>query len=281
MAEFERARRVAVRMIQTRAFAKDIEEEDPSMVRYIPHLRRLNQLGMITFDSQSGKRARFAHYKTGKRVDTVERAYCYGFVYAAVADSVIQWMWDNTDKYATRAIDVEDASRGDTELYAVLSDFGRIGVTQQTCDGTVAWPTRASAVVMPHDYRCNYGRWVYPEDRGKPADADGEEAIRRVGPYLAHPVPRSAVCLLCVDMRLGRRADAHDGLFTQLEAALRAARVEGPKRAESERFSTRRQTARGGARSRRARAQRGWSARARRADSRRSRRARSRGARRS
>jgi hypothetical protein len=48
-------------------------------------------------------------------------------------------MWDNTDKYATRAIDAEDASRGDTELYAVLSDLGRIGVTQQTCDGTVAW----------------------------------------------------------------------------------------------------------------------------------------------
>ncbi len=48
-------------MMETRAFAKDIAEEDPTMVKYIPSLRRLNELGMITFDSQSGKRSTFAH----------------------------------------------------------------------------------------------------------------------------------------------------------------------------------------------------------------------------
>lgn len=57
--DFEMARRVAVRMMQTRAFAKDIEDEDPTMAKYIPHLRRLNELGMITFDSQSGRRFTF------------------------------------------------------------------------------------------------------------------------------------------------------------------------------------------------------------------------------
>ncbi len=198
------------------------------MVKYIPNLRRLNELGLITFDSQSGKRSTFAHYQTGKRVDLVERAYCYGFVDTAVADAVIEWMWDHTDKYVTRAIDVEAIARGDTALYAVLSEFGRIGVTRSECDGTASWPTRASAVVMPHDYKCNYGRWVYPEQRGAPATPDGEEAIKHVGPYMAHAVPRSAVCLLRVDMRLGRRADARDGLFTQLEAALSALRPSRP-----------------------------------------------------
>ncbi len=80
----------------------------------------------------------------------------------------------------------------------MLSDFGQIGVTQRTQrafegrDASVSWPTQGSPVVMPHDYKCNYGRWVYPEQRGKPADADGEKAIRHVGPYMAHPVPRSA-----------------------------------------------------------------------------------------
>jgi hypothetical protein len=63
--EFELARRVAVRMMETRAFAKDIEEEDETMVKYIPNLRRLNELGMITFDSQSGKLSTFPHYQTG------------------------------------------------------------------------------------------------------------------------------------------------------------------------------------------------------------------------
>lgn len=64
--EFEAARRVAVRMMETRAFAKGIEEEDPRMVAYIPQLLRLNELGMITFNSQSGERNTFPHYQTGE-----------------------------------------------------------------------------------------------------------------------------------------------------------------------------------------------------------------------
>jgi hypothetical protein len=206
-------------MMETRAFEKDIEEEDPTMVAYIPDLRRLNELGMITFNSQSGKRQAFPHYQTGKRVVLGERAYCYGFVDASVADAVIKRMWE-TDKYVARCIDVDAVSRG----YDALSDYGRIGVTRTECEGVVNWHTRASPVVEPHDYACNYGRFVYPEHRGNPADADGEKAIRHVGPYKEHPVPRTAVCLLCVDMRLGRLADARDGLFTQLEAALRSLR---------------------------------------------------------
>jgi hypothetical protein len=149
-----------------------------------------------------------------------ERAYCYGFVDASVADAVIKRMWE-TDKYVARCIDVKAASRGDEKLYDALSDYGRIGVTRTECEGVVNWHTRASPVVEPGAYECNYGRFVYHEQRGNPPDADGERAIRHVGPYKEHPVPRTAVCLLCVDMRLGRRADARDGLFTQLEAALR------------------------------------------------------------
>ena len=235
MGEFELARRVAVRMMETRAFAKGIEVEDRRMVAYIPQLRRLNELGMITFNSQSGTRDSVAHYQTGKMVAFRERAYCCGFVDASVADAVITWMWDNTDKYVARAIDVEEVSRGDKSLYAVLSGFGNIGVSQRTYEGAVTWPSRVAHVVMPADYECNYGHGVYPEQRGKPPDALGEEAIRHVGPYMKHPVPRSAVCLLCVDMRLDRRADARDGLFSQLERALRAARRSvptGPERPE-------------------------------------------------
>ena len=231
--EFESARRVAVRMMETRAFAKGIEEEDRAMVAYIPNLRRLNELGMITFNSQSGKRETFPHYQTGKRVVSSERAYCYGFVDASVADAVIRWMWDNTDKYVARSLDVDAVSRGDGKLYDALSDFGRIGVTRTECEGVVSWHTRASPVVMPTDYECNYGRFVYPEQRGAPPDALGEEAIKHVGPYKEHPVPRSAVCLLCVDMVLGpagRRA----------RRAVHAARGRAPRHAPSRRARERR-----------------------------------------
>lgn len=312
--EFEEARRVAVRMMQTRAFANGIEREDRRMVAYIPQLLLLNELGMITFNSQSGERDTFPHYQTGKPVAFRERAYCCGFVDASVADAVIGWMWNNTDKYATRAIDVEEVSRGHKGLYAVLSDFGKIGVSQKTHDGAVTWPTQASPVVMPADYQCNYGYGVYPEQRGAPPDALGEEAIKLVGPYMQHPVPRSAVCVLAVDMRMDRLADAHDGLFTQLEAALRAARrsafgpaakPKGPKgpnpkapvansnrKYNSRRAATteKRRKARGATRSPCGGARKGRCVRSRRAESARraarsraarSRRARSRGARRS
>jgi hypothetical protein len=311
--EFELARRVAVRMMETRAFAKDIEEEDATMVKYIPNLRRLNELGMITFDSQNGRRFTFPHYQTGKIIKMSERAYCKGFVDASVAAAVVQWMWDNTDKYVTRAIDIEEASRGDKAIYTVLEEFGQLGVVQKECEGSVSWPAQASPVVMSHDYTSHYGRWIYPEKRGKPPDEDGEKAIRHVGPYMAHPIPRSAVCLLCVDMRLGRRADARDGLFTQIEAALRAAspapqKSDGAKnrettdskrgtkskkskrgrgkftsRSKSAKSATRSRKARGGTRSRCAGARRGRCASTRREGKPRRgvRRARSRGARRS
>ncbi len=214
--------------------------------------------------------------------------------------AVVQWMWDNTDKYVARAIDIEGVSRGDKAMYTVLEEFGQLGVVQKECEGSVSWPAQASPVVMSHDYTAHYGRWIYPEKRGKPPDADGEVAIRHVGPYMEHPIPRSAACLLCVDMRLGRRADARGGLFTQLEAALRAATQKAQKAQKAQRpkvrkrsrgkFSksksrsaTSRKRARGGTRSRCERARRGRCATARREGNRRarSRRARSRGARRS
>ncbi len=159
--EFEMARRVAVRMMETRAFAKDVEEEDPTMVKYIPPLRCLNELGMITFDSQSGRRFTFP-----KIIKMSER--------------------------------VEGASRGDKAIYTVLEEFGQLGVVQRECEGSVSWPAQASPVVMSHDYTSHYGRWIYPEKRGKPPDADGEVAIMHVGPYMEHPIPAvggvSSVC---------------------------------------------------------------------------------------
>jgi hypothetical protein len=44
--------------------------EDPKMERHIPQLVRINELGLLTFDSQAGR-------KDGAYA---ERAYCFGFV---------------------------------------------------------------------------------------------------------------------------------------------------------------------------------------------------------
>jgi hypothetical protein len=233
--EFEMARRVAVRMMETRAFAKDIEEEDPTMVKYIPPLRRLNELGMITFDSQSGRRFTFPHYQTGKIIKMSERAYCKGFVDASVAAAVVQWMWDNTDKYVARAIDIEGVSRGDKAIYTVLEEFGQLGVVQKECEGSVSWPAQASPVVMSHDLHVA----LRPVDL--PGEARQASRCRRRGGHKARravhgaPHPRGRRCVFCAwtcDSAAGPTRGTGCSRSSRRRSARRK-RSKGPKRPKS------------------------------------------------
>ena len=85
MDAFERAQRVAVRAMRTRMWQKAIGEEDPMMVAHIPQLVRINKLGMITTQSQSGVVRHYKSVRTGERRTMAERAFCYGFVRESVA----------------------------------------------------------------------------------------------------------------------------------------------------------------------------------------------------
>jgi hypothetical protein len=51
---------------------------------------------------------------------------------------------------------------------------------------------------------------------------DKKQARRAIGPHLADPIPDSAVCLLIVDMTIGRIASAPSGVFSELERCLRS-----------------------------------------------------------
>ena len=53
MDAFERARKVAIRVMQLPMWQKSIGKEDPLMVAHIPQLVRINKLGMITINSQA------------------------------------------------------------------------------------------------------------------------------------------------------------------------------------------------------------------------------------
>ena len=216
MDEFEQARRVALRTMRTRAWREDIRAEDETMVAHIPQLLRINGLGMITENSQAGRSHHYTSQATGRREHAAERAYCFGFVHPDVADAFIHWMWLHTDKYAVRAQIVEEWP----------GPVGRIGVTTEGSE----WVTWVSPFGDPGCRACNYGRWIYPEQgRAASSTADHEamlaKARRAIGPYLAHPVPGTAVFLLLVDMKWGRRADSRRGLFTEIEHGLHAVAV--------------------------------------------------------
>ena len=208
MDAFERARKVAIRVMQLPMWQKSIGEEDPLMVAHIPQLARINKLGMITINSQAGNVRHVKSLRTGKQATIAERAYCYGFVPADAADKILRWMWTHTDKYAVKVY------IGDDEK---LQDFGWFGVT--THDGGETWFTSVTPAVRPEIRNENYppmgGMWEQwtREERAR--------AHKAIGPYLESPIPESAVCLLFVDMTIGRLASAPSGLFSELERCLR------------------------------------------------------------
>ena len=104
MDAFERAQRVAVRAMRTRMWQKAIGEEDPMMVAHSPQLVRVNKLGMLTIQSQSGVVRHFKSVRTGERRTMAERAFCYGFVPQSAAGKILRWMWAHTDKYAVQSV---------------------------------------------------------------------------------------------------------------------------------------------------------------------------------
>ena len=186
---------------------KGIGEEDPLMVAHIPQLMRINKLGMITINSQAGY-VRYSKSGTGERVTDAERAYCYSFVRADTADKILRWMWTHTDKYAVKVYICDDEK--------LLVDFARIGVT--TLDGGETWDTTVNPAGDPDFRNMNYpsdGMWEMwtREERAR--------ARKAIGPFLESPIPESAVCLLFVDMTIGRLASAPSGLFSELERCLR------------------------------------------------------------
>jgi hypothetical protein len=199
-AAFERARKVAAKTMSTDEWRDDLRKEDPTKARHVRQVTRLTDLGMIVESWQSGRAYTF---KRG-----VERSYVLGFVSADIADALIDAM-TRTDKYVAKM-------HLDAGMYVsgAFTDVGKIALT--VMGGNAEAFMRV--VGHPELRKCNYGRWIYV-----PPENDTEqkrEARAIIGPYMEHPVPDTAVCLVCVDLQWGRRADGPNGLFTQLEQAL-------------------------------------------------------------
>ena len=209
-AAFERARRVAARTMSTDEWQDDLRKEDPTKARHLRQVTRLTDLGMIVESWQAGRAYTYASRSGGVKKG-VERSYVLGFVSADIADALIDAM-TRTDKYVAKM-------HLDASMSGALTGVGKIAVTVMG-GNSEAW---MRVVGHPELRKCNYGRWIYvaPEN-----DTDQKREARAIiGPYMEHPVPDTAVCLVCVDLKWGRRADGPNGLFTQLEGALSALRA--------------------------------------------------------
>ena len=199
-AAFERAQKVAVTAMSTDEWKDDVRKEDVTKVKHVRQLTRITKLGMIVESMQAGRK--FSYTSTEGEKSGLERAFCVGFVSAHMAENLIGQM-TRTDKYVAKMIIDEGSWPPRHGSIAVTFMGGK----------EEAW---AHIVGHPNLRKCNYGRSIYVE----PETEQRARARAAIGPYLESPVPDSAVCLVCVDLKWGRRADGPNGLFTQLENAL-------------------------------------------------------------
>jgi hypothetical protein len=93
--KFKEAVKRAVDMFENdKEFLERITVEDPTMVKHLPILKQINQLGFLTTESQAGLR------KKGKDYEIHEKAYVCGFMQEKEAEEFIKKMGLHTDKNA-------------------------------------------------------------------------------------------------------------------------------------------------------------------------------------
>jgi hypothetical protein len=93
--KFKEAVKRAVDMFENdKVFLERITVEDPTMVKHLPFLKQINQLGFLTENSQAGLR------RKGKDYEIYERAFVGGFMQEKEAAEFIKKMALHTDKNA-------------------------------------------------------------------------------------------------------------------------------------------------------------------------------------
>jgi hypothetical protein len=87
--KFNAAQKKAVSMFDNPEFIANIKEEDPTMVKHLDILKKINQYGYLTKNSQAGRKS-----------NEYERAYIQGFMMKKDANEFLKRMNIETDKNA-------------------------------------------------------------------------------------------------------------------------------------------------------------------------------------
>ena len=179
--KFREACAAAVANLGEESFAAKIKEEDPSMVKYLPLLQKINKAGFLTTNSQAGHRSKGKQYQTGKPYELIERAYLEGFMLEADAAKFIKAMGIETDKNAIfRPVGASaDLPELDIPLTLVKRDSGISVETHST-------------VGLPQEWSDSFKKMVHLNKSEK------------------------VVFIFCWDTQWGRAAAGKNGLFTNV-----------------------------------------------------------------
>ena len=90
--KFEDVKTDRIKMLDTPEFLQRIKDEDVRMLKYLSLLKKMNEFGFITIESQAG---------VGKKYKThimSEKSYVIGFIEESKADKFIKHLSLNSDK---------------------------------------------------------------------------------------------------------------------------------------------------------------------------------------
>jgi hypothetical protein len=96
--KFKEALKKSVELFDSKEFIELRREEDPTMIKHLPLLQKINKLGFLTENSQAGRFSKGKHYKDGLPYEIHERAYVSGFMLETKAVEFIKHFNLYTDK---------------------------------------------------------------------------------------------------------------------------------------------------------------------------------------
>ena len=98
--KFADALEKATARFESDSFFERIKDEDPTMIKHLPLLQKINKCGFLTTESQAGNREKGISSKDGKPYELIERAFITGFMLEKDAVEFIKNMAVHTDKNA-------------------------------------------------------------------------------------------------------------------------------------------------------------------------------------
>ena len=98
--DFESAIQLSISKFDSPEFIQRIKEEDEKMVKYLPELKRINELGFLTHSSQAGHHSFGFSKLLQTDYEERQRAYVFGYLPHSVALKFIPYFNCYTDKNA-------------------------------------------------------------------------------------------------------------------------------------------------------------------------------------
>ncbi len=173
----------SVKQFTSPTFIKEIKEEDVKMVKYLNILKKINENGYLTLESQSGIKRSGISPLDGKPYEINEKAYVIGFMLETDASEFIKNISLYTDKNAVFVTFCNDNVYLPKELDIPLT------ITKRGKDISV---TTHTTTVLPNRMKDFYL---------KQAHINKSEKV---------------VYILCWDNKWNRNASSKSGLFTDI-----------------------------------------------------------------